>query len=69
MGEVRKEVKTFRVYRECDECKVGFMEPTGHVGASKPLAYQHECSRCGLVKYFYGKKYPMIMHKEVVEDV
>lgn len=45
--EIRKEVKTYKVYYKCDECRSGTMEPTGICYSVAPPKFPHVCNLCG----------------------
>ncbi len=57
--EVRKEVKTYQVDYECDECKRGILKPTGKVLTSKPPKYPSKCTYCGNITNLI-QSYPYI---------
>jgi len=64
MTEVKREVKTHRIYYICDKCKKGRMEPTDDMlFLVYPPLYPHVCSYCGEKKEFW-KKYPMIVYED-----
>lgn len=64
MGEVKYEVKTFKVEMKCDKCGKGYMRPTGNVAlATYPLQYPHECTNCGHIE-IYTRKYPYEVYEE-----
>lgn len=61
--EIRKIVRTYSVDKSCDECKKGFMRPTGTVLTSCPPWYPHVCNNCGY-KENYRKSYPYFEYGE-----
>jgi hypothetical protein len=66
--EIEKEVKTFYVQYQCDECKEGSMVQTGTEKACYPPLVEHRCNECRHIEWFRNKRYPMIKHKEIEED-
>lgn len=65
MSEIYKDVKTIKVYMQCNVCEEGSMIPTGSVRMSSPPQYEHRCSHCDEVAC-YHVRYPEIRYVEVV---
>lgn len=64
MGEMKLEVKTFRIIYQCEDCTVGVLKPTGVAFMTSPPKYEHQCTNCEK-KQFFSKKYPRIIHEEI----
>jgi hypothetical protein len=60
MGEVEREVCTFKVDYRCDHCPDGVMRPTGIVYDNVPPQYPHYCTTCGHTATF-PQRYPRIV--------
>lgn len=67
LGETKKEVKTFRVYRNCPNvvkaCS-GDMIATEICKLTNPKQYEHICNMCGN-RQFYTELYPKISYEEI----
>jgi hypothetical protein len=61
--ERRTEVKTYQVDYICDDCESGVMAFTGRTLLSHPPQYEHQCTQCGMTRYFRGVTYPKIVYE------
>lgn len=59
MTELKREVKTYIVEFECEECKEGTLVPTGEAYMTYPAQYPHRCTndKCNEKKTF-NYRYP-----------
>jgi len=62
MAEIRCEVKTFEIIKECDKCEDGEMVCLGILGEYGD--WLHECNKCGCEEEF-EEKYPQKTHERV----
>ncbi len=66
MPEIEEEVKTYKVIYICDECFEGEMEWNGIGLTTYPMQYPHKCNKCGALKTFRDRHYPLL-RKEGLE--
>ena len=67
MAEQKKEVKTFVVNYECDECKGANMKYTEVIAWAHPPKHIHTCPKCKATRDF-TVVYPRSVTEEVVVD-
>ena len=63
--EIKAEVKTYKVDYLCDECKVGYMRPTGRAFPTHPMKFQHKCTNCENTKTFL-EAYPVTRYENII---
>lgn len=64
--EIKTKLETFRVEKQCDECKAGTMVATGKsLTQYGQTEYEHKCNSCGSVLQIANKMYPTIEYDVV----
>ena len=67
MAEIKTEVKVYKIEYVCDECKDGFLLPTGRELLSYPPQYPHKCSNplCNR-QITFRQRYPRTVYEDVL---
>jgi len=67
MAEIKTEVKVYKIDYVCDECKDGFLLPTGVMLPTCPAQYPHKCSNSLCNRQItFRNQYPRIVYDDVL---
>lgn len=65
--EIKTEVKTFKIQKQCPSCKTGFLIANGSVFPMSSPIFSHNCDSCNLV-FTFSKAYPYFEYEPIKND-
>lgn len=63
--EFETKLQTYRIEKQCDKCKTGFMICTGTGITRFDTEWEHKCDNCGNIDIYINVTYPTIEYRRI----